>query len=373
MPRTPSRLLVAIATTLAVLTGGPTAGAGPAETLPAALLVAEDLPTGFVAQGVKDATDFDIDQARFDANGGLGKVDQTWAASAMDTSLHVAIVFDFRMLFPDAAAAQAYLDAAEPILSETVSGITLQADPPVIGDATRLYAGQLKSGDVTVDVQNLLFRVGPVVAKVYVGGFGTTTADAVPIARAAASHIETWLALAMASAGPASPSASAAPPGMSAAPGVSAPPAGTNLHQWASSAAASSEYGPDDWSAKEATGAPNVGRYQDDGHAWAPHQADGTTDWIELDYPVAVQPTAVNITESFGSGAVTLVEAFDPASGSWVELWSGKDPSPADTISTFSPPVAAVTFATDRLRVTLGDVIPGWSEIDAVELVGTVP
>ena len=30
-------------------------------------------------------------------------------------------------------------------------------------------------------------------------------------------------------------------------------------------------------------------------------------------------PTAVGIVESFGSGAVVRVEAFDQASGSWVE------------------------------------------------------
>ena len=31
---------------------------------------------------------------------------------------------------------------------------------------------------MTIDVQNFLFRTGPVVAKVYIGGFGTTLDDA---------------------------------------------------------------------------------------------------------------------------------------------------------------------------------------------------
>ena len=57
--------------------------------------------------------------------------------------------------------------------------------------------------------------------------------------------------------------------------------------------------------------------------------------------------------------------AFDEASDTWAELWSGDDPSPAE-ITTFSPPLAPVTFATGRLRISLGDIVEGWSEIDAV-------
>jgi hypothetical protein len=46
---------------------------------------------------------------------------------------------------------------------------------------------------LTLDVQNFLFRTGPVVAKVYITGFGTTVDDALPIAQAAAGRIDEWL------------------------------------------------------------------------------------------------------------------------------------------------------------------------------------
>ena len=343
----------------------PTSGSGPVDGVAGALLVATDLPSGMQPQGVHDATDFDIDAASYAANGGLDKADQTWQAGVVDATQHVVVVFDFRMLFPDADAAHAYLEAAEPILGETISGITPQADPPAIGDETRLYAGSLTSGTVKVDVQDLLFRVGPVVAKVYVGGFGTTISDAAPIAQTAAGRITALLAAAPAG----SPVASAA---ASEGPVLTAAPAGSTLHQWAIEAVASSEYGATDYSAERATGPATITESKDDPNAWAPLAADGTSDWIELTYAQAVEPSAVTIHETYGNGAVILVEAFDPTSGKWVGLWAGHDPSP-EGVAAFSPKLLPVTVATDRLRITLGDIVPGWSEIDAVELVGTVP
>jgi len=77
-------------------------------------------------------------------------------------------------LTPDSTAAQAYLDEAELILSESVTGLTLQPDTPVGADAVRRYAGTLEGNGFSVEVQNLLFREGPVVAKVFVLGFDTT-------------------------------------------------------------------------------------------------------------------------------------------------------------------------------------------------------
>ena len=225
----------------------------------------------------------------------------------------------------------------------------------------RHSAGSLSQGDVTIDVQNFLFRTGPVVAKVCIGGFGTTLDDALPIAQAAASRIDAWLAD--------QPSAS---PAASGVPEASPAAMGSVMRQWASAATASSEYGSDSWSALQATGEPDVTVYSDDPDAWAPGASDGTTEWLELTYAQAVIPSAVIIVESFGSGAVTLVETFDPTSGAWVELWSGDDPSP-DALTAFSPPIAAVTFATDRLRISLDTgLVAGWNEIDAVELVGAI-
>jgi hypothetical protein len=331
-----------------------------------ALLLAEDVPSTLgSAMGITHEPQFDYDIASFEANGGLDAAAQIWEAATMAPDDPVLIVFDFRFLFPDAEAAQAYLDAAESVLSEVSTGITLQSDTPPVGEVLRHYAGALSQGELTIDVHNFLFRVGPVVGKVYIAGMGTTLDDALPIAFAAGGRTEAWLV--------ARPIPSAIP-SPSATPATSPGPAGSELRQWASGATASSMYGTDAWSASRATGPPNVHAYNDDVDSWAPGGSDVGTQWLELTYDQAVVPTSVGVVESFGSGAVISVEAFDADTGEWVELWSGTGPEATGEIMTFSPPLSPVPFATDRIRVTLDtDAVPGYNEIDAVELVGTVP
>ncbi|MDP1854420.1 MAG: hypothetical protein Q8L26_09525, partial [Candidatus Omnitrophota bacterium] len=176
------------ASALLVLTSGggaATRGSEPADDLVIALLAATDLPADLQPSGVTHDPTFDIDEASFVAAGGVDRVQQVWQAAEVLRTSRIVVVFDFRMLFPTVEAAQSYLDAAEPILSETVTGIQLQADTPTIGESSRHYAGSLTQGALTVDVQNMLFRVGPMVAKVFVTGFGTTLDDLMPIAMAA--------------------------------------------------------------------------------------------------------------------------------------------------------------------------------------------
>ncbi len=154
---------------------------------------------------------------------------------------------------------------------------------------------------------------------------------------------------------------------------ASAAPSGSVLQQSASVAWASSQYGAESWSAMQATGTPDVEAYLDDSRAWTSANSDGTIEWLALGYAQAVVPVAVEIVETYNNGAVVQVEAFDGSSDAWVTLWAGEDPSPPDVIAAFSPPLASVDFATHRLRITLGDIVPGWNEIDAVQLEGIVP
>src|SRR5215472_15932660 len=98
--------------------------------------------------------------------------------------------------------------------------------------------------------------------------------------------------------------------------------------QWAAEATASSSYndaqGPTSWSANQATGAPNVEQYGDDGKAWAPKTADAGIEWLELKYPRPVYATEVRVRESCGSGSVIRVELLDEAGGAHV-VWAGND------------------------------------------------
>lgn len=141
------------------------------------------------------------------------------------------------------------------------------------------------------------------------------------------------------------------------------------VRQWASEARASTEYSPDDWSAKQATGKPDTETGGDSRTAWASREADGAEEWLELVYEHPVRPTLVRVHETYNPGAVSKIEALD-GDGRWRLLWEGTDPTrecPGWLSPTFSPP----DFATKAIRVTLdSDRVPGWNEIDAVELVG---
>ncbi len=142
--------------------------------------------------------------------------------------------------------------------------------------------------------------------------------------------------------------------------------------QWASEATASSSYndaqGDAGWSPKQATGAPDVDKYSDDQHAWAPKTQDGGIEWLDLKYLKPVHASEVRVRESLGSGAVIKVELFDEA-GAAHTVWQGVDPTKELNymILKFKP----TGYRANRVKVTLAtNVIPGWNEIDAVQLVG---
>lgn len=143
--------------------------------------------------------------------------------------------------------------------------------------------------------------------------------------------------------------------------------------QWAIQATASSTYGDAQgtapYSANQATGAPNVDRYADDGAAWASKTADGGIEWLDLKYPKPVHANEVRIRESCGSGAVIKVEVFDDQGGAHA-VWQGNDPT--TELNYLMVKFPKTTFRTDRVKITLAtNVVPGWNEIDAVQLLGT--
>lgn len=318
-----------------------------------AFLQAGDLPDGFTTSGIHPGSDLDLDQAAFESAGGQTAATGIWTGPSVTGVEPVVQVMDIRLLFPGRDDAAAYLDAAGATLEQSTSGLTPASDAPTVGDASVTTTGHQSVGDQVVDVVDIVFQTGPMIGRVRISGYGTTVADAQAIGTQAGARVAAWLA-------------------GSADAGGSPPPAGSVVHEWATGADASSAYGTTGWSATAATGAPDVPSYADDQRAWAPASADGTTDWLELDYPWAVVPSSVGIVESWGNGAVIGVEFHDAATDTWVSVWSGTDPTAAE-LATFRPPITPVDFATDRIRLTLGDVVPGWSEIDAVELVGTIP
>jgi hypothetical protein len=141
------------------------------------------------------------------------------------------------------------------------------------------------------------------------------------------------------------------------------------FHQWAQSARASSEYTNGSWSAIQATGRPDTMTAGDAPTAWASLLADGGIEWLELTYENAVYPELVRVRETFNPGAVVRLEVLDPE-GAWRQVWEGKDTT-RECPGWLELPVPALPYPIRTIRVILDTAsVPGWNEIDAVELVG---
>ncbi|PKO00886.1 MAG: hypothetical protein CVU42_01875 [Chloroflexi bacterium HGW-Chloroflexi-4] len=143
------------------------------------------------------------------------------------------------------------------------------------------------------------------------------------------------------------------------------------IRQWASEAYAESEYSSTDWSASQATGAPNVDSCGDNSFAWASSSSSGT-DSIELIYDIPVSPTEINIYQSYNPSQVVEVDIIDLNGEAWI-AWSG-EPEYVENC----PDLMTITLELDdplyidRVVVYIDQSVlqTGYNEIDAVELVG---
>lgn len=143
------------------------------------------------------------------------------------------------------------------------------------------------------------------------------------------------------------------------------------IRQWASDALASSEYSSTDWSAKQATGAPDVDSCGPNPKSWSPAYID-TEEYIELKYDTPVIPTEVIIYQSNNPSQIVEVQLYDTEGEGWL-IWYG-DPE----IVSDCPDMWTHTIELEETCVTDTSVIIvdqsfldiGGVEIDAVELVG---
>jgi hypothetical protein len=147
-----------------------------------------------------------------------------------------------------------------------------------------------------------------------------------------------------------------------------------NIRQWASSATASSEYSPTRWSAAQATSAPDTFTYGDIQTAWATLRSDDSIQWIELKYSALVYATEVNVFETYNPGALSRIDLKD-TNGVYHTVWAGTDINTGipDKIGWTNITFAQTTYLTKDVKLYLDtSIVPGWNEIDAVELVGTM-
>lgn len=122
------------------------------------------------------------------------------------------------------------------------------------------------------------------------------------------------------------------------------------------------------WSALQACGPPDAQPANDDPKAWASASADMGEQWLELDYDPPRRASGLAIHEVCVPGALVAVLATDTRGGRH-ELWRGVDPTV--TPGVFELWFAPTSYEVRSIRLVLDtNRRAGWSEIDAVELIG---
>jgi hypothetical protein len=123
------------------------------------------------------------------------------------------------------------------------------------------------------------------------------------------------------------------------------------------------------WGPEQVAGPPNTWpRSGDLTTAWASLSPDGQDEWLLLEYPEAVRPSAVLVYATFNPGAVGRVCVFKP-DGTEVEVWKGQDPTPVGSGKGVSVIPFRTAFPVTRVKIYLRSKdVGGWNEIDAVGL-----
>jgi hypothetical protein len=154
-------------------------------------------------------------------------------------------------------------------------------------------------------------------------------------------------------------------------PPVAAVPGGEEMRQWASLATATSEYGSQNWSAAQATGAPDTASCGDYGTAWASSSETGI-DELMVFFEIPVLPTQINIYQTYNPGAIASVTLLLAGTGDGIPVPNSADPGTAcPGVFTISVPEGLVQQPVDGLAILVDQSNhTGWNEIDAVELVG---
>ena len=146
------------------------------------------------------------------------------------------------------------------------------------------------------------------------------------------------------------------------------PPAPEPQRIWASELrAVSSQYGVGSWSADQLLGPADVyPRGEDDARAWAPLEADGGHELVEVGFGAPRRITGVEVYETLHPGAVRAIVLVG-ADGSHRTVHEA-DPRPlGDGAHRTSIELACTDEPVAAVRVLLDTrAVPGWNEIDAI-------
>lgn len=145
------------------------------------------------------------------------------------------------------------------------------------------------------------------------------------------------------------------------------------LRQWASNATGTSEYGNPNWGFIQATGEPDTTVCGDETTAWASESSTGS-DILVLEYEELVQPTEINIYQTYNPGAIIFVEVANNTEedAETYTLPNSEDPlGNTDCPGVFTIEITEELPPINTVIIYLDQTLTGsWNEIDAVELVG---
>ncbi|MCX7045490.1 MAG: DUF4190 domain-containing protein [Candidatus Sumerlaeota bacterium] len=120
---------------------------------------------------------------------------------------------------------------------------------------------------------------------------------------------------------------------------------------------------------EQATGAPDTLEDRDMSTAWASLEADAGEEWLELDYNPQMCATMVRIHETYNPGAVTGIILKNAIGGEIIKITAKDTTKNAPAFFEITFPLTIESVKTVRVLLDTSKV-PGWNEIDAVELVG---
>ena len=151
--------------------------------------------------------------------------------------------------------------------------------------------------------------------------------------------------------------------------GLDQPPAPPDPGMVSSSHSAEGQLQQRSWGPEQMVGPPNTTEAGDYATALAPRNSRGAgEEWIHLGFNNAVEVAQVNVRETYNPGAISKIAAVLP-NGQETVLWEGMEPASQAPVNMSFPLPAGVQA--NQVKVYLDRRrVPGWNEIDAVELVG---
>lgn len=142
---------------------------------------------------------------------------------------------------------------------------------------------------------------------------------------------------------------------------------------WTSKAEASSAYSSDGWAAKQLIGPPDVyPAFGDIPQAWASQGSDDSLEWAIVRFAKPTPMQAALIFETLNTGAIVRIDDMTNPKKP-VALWSGTTRRGGMKSRVMFLALAAPRSVTALRLVVDSPAVPGWNEIDAVGLVGTIP